>query len=312
MNAFLYLNTVLIWGTTWIAIHWQLGDVPVLASVFYRFAIAASLLLPLLYLSRKVQTTNRNDHGFMMLQGMCLFSMNFVCFYSAGLTISSGLLSVIFSSATLFNAFNSRLFWGERPTPVVFIAGVIGVFGLSLMFWPELNQPQLSQPEPGQSNTGLSDLKGIGLGMLGTYLFSLGNMISLRHSKKGLKPLTSNAYAMIYGTLFLVVLLAITGTPLVWDNSPRYLGSLFYLAIVGTIIGFTAYLSLVGRIGANKAAYATVMFPVVALSLSTVFEGYQWSLSSLTGLVLVLSGNALILGIRLPGWRLLRTTTGKG
>ncbi|WP_432474565.1 DMT family transporter [Amphritea sp. HPY] len=307
MNAFLYLNTVLIWGTTWIAIHWQLGDVPVLASVFYRFAIAASLLLPLLYLSRKVQATSRNDHGFMILQGMCLFSMNFVCFYTAGLTISSGLLSVIFSSATLFNAFNSRLFWGERPTPVVFIAGVIGVFGLGLMFWPEL-----SQPEPGRNDAGLADLKGIGLGMLGTYLFSLGNMISLRHSKNGLKPLTSNAYAMIYGTLFLAALLAITGTPLMWDNSPRYLGSLFYLAIVGTIIGFTAYLSLVGRIGANKAAYATVMFPVVALSLSTVFEGYQWSLSSITGLILVLSGNALILGVRMPGWRLLQTATGKG
>lgn len=302
MNAFLYLNTVLIWGTTWIAIHWQLGDVPVLASVFYRFAIAASLLLPLLYLSRRVQATNRNDHGFMMLQGMCLFSMNFVCFYTAGLTISSGLLSVIFSSATLFNAFNSRIFWGERPTPVVFIAGVIGIFGLGLMFWPEL----------GRSDAGLTDLKGIGLGLLGTYLFSLGNMISLRHSKKGLKPLTSNAYAMIYGTLFLAVLLAITGTPLMWDNSPRYLGSLFYLAIVGTIIGFTAYLSLVGRIGANKAAYATVMFPVVALSLSTVFEGYQWSLSSISGLLLVLSGNALILGVRLPGWQLLRTATNKG
>ena len=301
MNPLLYLSTVFIWGTTWIAIHWQLGDVPVLASVFYRFAIAAALLLPLLYLSRQVQATTRQDHGYMVLQGACLFSMNFVCFYTAGLTITSGLMSVIFSSATLFNALNNRLFWGERPAPVVFVAGVLGVLGLGLMFWPELSSKEIA----------LSDLKGIGLGILGTYLFSLGNMISLRHSKKGLKPLTSNAYAMIYGTLLLAALLAVTGTPLEWDSSPRYLGSLLYLAIVGTIIGFTAYLSLVGRIGANKAAYATVMFPVVALSLSTVFEGYQWSSSSITGLLLVLSGNSLILGVRLPGWHLLRGATRK-
>jgi drug/metabolite transporter (DMT)-like permease len=95
-------------------------------------------------------------------------------------------------------------------------------------------------------------------------------------------------------------LLAITNTPLAWDPRPQYIGSLFYLSIIGTVAGFTAYLSLIGRIGASKAAYATVMFPVVALALSTVFEGYVWSLSSVSGLVLVLLGNALILGIKLP------------
>ncbi|MGY8868884.1 MAG: DMT family transporter [Pseudomonadales bacterium] len=295
MNTFLYLNTVLIWGTTWIAIHWQAGDVPVLASVFYRFAIAGVVLLPLLYLFRRVQTTTRTDHGFMVLQGVCLFSMNFVCFYTASHTIASGLLSVIFSAATLFNAINSRLFWGERPSSEVFFAGILGVFGLCLMFWPELSR----------SGFEVSDLKGIGLGLLGTYLFSLGNMISLRHSKQGLKPLTSNGYAMIYGALFLAGLIWITDTPLIWDTSPRYVGSLLYLAIIGTVVGFTAYLSLVGRIGANKAAYATVMFPVVALSLSTVFEGYVWSLSSVAGLLLVLLGNGLILGVRFPGRRFL-------
>lgn len=290
MNAFLYLNTVLIWGTTWIAIHWQVGDVPVLASVFYRFAIAAALLLPLLYLCRRVQKTTRIDHGFMVLQGVCLFSMNFVCFYTASYTISSGLLSVIFSSATLFNAINSRIFWGELPSSKVFFAGVSGVLGLCLMFWPELSR----------SGFEVSDIKGIGLAILGTYLFSLGNMISFRHSQLGLKPLTSNGYAMTYGALFLAGLIWLSDTPLVWDASLRYVGSLLYLAIIGTIVGFTAYLSLVGRIGANKAAYATVMFPVVALSLSTVFEGYEWSFSSLTGLVFVLFGNLLILGVRIP------------
>lgn len=291
MNTFLYLNTVLIWGTTWIAIHWQDGDVPVLASVFYRFAIAGVLLLPVLYLCRRVQATTRADHGFMLIQGVCLFSMNFVCFYTASQTIASGLLSVVFSAATLFNAINSRLFWGERPSFEVFFAGLLGVFGLCLMFWPELSRNSFNA----------SDLQGIGLALFGTYLFSLGNMISLRHTKKGLKPLTSNGYAMIYGALFLAGLIWISDTPLMWDDSAKYVGSLLYLAIIGTIVGFTAYLSLVGRIGANKAAYATVMFPVVALTLSTIFEGYEWSVSSMSGLFLVLLGNGLILGVRLPG-----------
>jgi drug/metabolite transporter (DMT)-like permease len=296
VTQFLYLSTVLIWGTTWIAIHWQLGSVPVLTSVLYRFVIAASIMLPLVLLSRRLQATSRQDHGFMVLQGMCLFSMNFVCFYTAGLNMSSGLLSVIFSSSTLFNAVNNRIFWGEKPSRAVFGAGLLGIAGLSLMFWPELAL---------DSDKGI-DMGSIGLALLGTCLFSFGNMISVRHNKKGLKPFTSNAYAMIYGTLFLAALVAITGTPVVWDASPQYLGSLLYLAIIGTVAGFTAYLSLVSRIGANKAAYATVMFPVVALALSTVFEGYVWSLSSIGGLALVLLGNALILGIKLPFYQHLK------
>jgi drug/metabolite transporter (DMT)-like permease len=290
VTQFLYLSTVLIWGTTWIAIHWQLGEVPVLTSVFYRFALAATIMMFLVLVSRRLQATTKQDHGFMVLQGMCLFSLNFVCFYTAGLAISSGLLSVIFSAATLFNAVNNRVFWGEKPTRAVFGAGILGVIGLSLMFWPEL---------AADSNKGVG-LSNIGLAFLGTFLFSLGNMISVRHSKKGLKPFTSSAYAMTYGALFLAALLAITNTPLAWDPRPQYIGSLFYLSIIGTVAGFTAYLSLIGRIGASKAAYATVMFPVVALALSTVFEGYVWSLSSVSGLVLVLLGNALILGIKLP------------
>ena len=299
MTQFLYLSTVLIWGTTWIAIHWQLGEVDVLVSVFYRFALAATLMLSLVLISGRMQVTNKQDHGFMVLQGMCLFSLNFVCFYTAGLAISSGLLSVIFSSSTLFNALNNSLFWKEKPSRSVFGAGLLGIIGLSLMFWPELAK---------DADKGI-DLGSIGFAFLGTFLFSLGNMISVRHHKKGLKPLTGSAYAMVYGAIFLAVLLVITGTPLAWDPRPQYVGSLFYLAIIGTVAGFTAYLSLIGRIGANKAAYATVMFPVVALALSTVFEGYVWSLSSVAGLVLVLLGNGLILGIKLPFMASVKTPT---
>ena len=290
MTQFLYLSTVFIWGTTWIAIHWQLGDVAILTSVFYRFTLAAAIMLALVLLSGRLQVTSKQDHGFMVLQGMCMFSLNFVCVYTAGLEISSGLLAVIFSASTLFNAVNSRMFWGEKPTSIVFAASIIGIAGLSLMFWPELRA---------DSTKGVN-LSSIGFAFLGTFFFSLGNMISVRHNKKGLKPFTSSAYAMFYGALFLATLLIITGTPLTWDSQPHYLGSLLYLAIIGTVAGFTAYLSLVSRIGANKAAYATVMFPVVALCLSTVFEGYTWSLSSVSGLGLVLLGNGLVLGIKRP------------
>jgi len=286
MNGFLYASTVLLWGTTWIAIHFQLGEVPVLVSAFYRFAIAGLLFLPALMLLRRVQATNLRDHGFFLLQGCCLFSLNFICFYTASQYIVSGLISVVSSAAILFNALNNRLLWKERPERSVYLAALLGIAGLVLLFRDAITGGALDR------NTAL----GLGLSVLGTYFFSLGNMVSVRHSKRGLKPWTSNAYAMIYGALILLAGVLATGTEWKLDTSPLYLGSLLYLAIPGSILGFTAYLSLVGRIGANRAAYATVLFPIVALSLSAWFEGYRWTSASFAGLLLVLLGNTVSLG----------------
>ena len=283
------MSVVLIWGTTWIGIYWQLGTVPPLASVFYRFVIAAILLLPILKLLNKVQTVTWTDHRYFLLQGCCLFSFNYICFYIATQYIVSGLASVIFSTATLFNALNNQWFWGEKPTGRTYLAGALGIAGLVLLFWEDLIGGTWS----------LEVLRGFALAVLGTYLFSLGNMISIRNSKRKLQPLTTSAYSMIYGALILATAMAATQTPLKWDSQPLYFGSLLYLAIPGTILAFTAYLTLVERIGANKAAYATVMFPVVALSLSSIFEGYEWQLLGFVGLILVLLGNAILLGLKL-------------
>ncbi|WP_323844888.1 DMT family transporter [Microbulbifer magnicolonia] len=286
MTLFLYASTVLLWGTTWIAIHFQLGEVPVLVSAFYRFAIAGMLFLPALALLRRVQRTSLRDHGFFLLQGCCLFSFNFVCFYTASQYIVSGLISVVFSAAILFNAVNNRLLWRERAEPAIYIAATLGIAGLVLLFWDSI--------AGGHFDRGAA--LGLGLALLGTYFFSLGNMISVRHSRRGLKPWTSNAYAMIYGALILLACVIATDTEWKMDTRPIYVGSLLYLAIPGSILGFTAYLTLVGRIGANRAAYATVLFPLVALTLSTWFEGYRWTVMSFAGLLLVLLGNTVSLG----------------
>ena len=287
MNASLYIITVLIWGSTWLAIHFQLGDVPVNVSVFYRFALAASLLLPWMWFTGKLQKTDRSDHLFMVLQGACLFSFNFLLFYNATHYITSGLVAVVFSLATLFNAVNNRFLWKETIPRAVLIAGFIGTIGLVLLFVPELNGKV-------QGSRALDTLKGLVLAGLGTYLFSLGNMISKRHSLKGIKPITTNAYGMAYGTLILAGVLLVTAQPLVIDTSAQYLGALFYLSVFGSIIGFTTYLTLVARLGANKAAYTTVMFPVVALMLSSWFEGYEWQMISFIGLALTILGNLII------------------
>ena len=291
MNLFLYLLTVLTWGSTWIAIKLQLGVVAIPVSIFYRFGLAAVLMMIGLALLGRLQRLDRRGHLLCMGQGLCLFCLNFLCFYSATQWISSGLVSVVFSAATIWNALNARLWFGTRIAPRVMLGGAFGLSGLVLLFWPEV---------AGQSASH-ETLLGLGLALLGTLCFSTGNMLSSAQQRAGIKPLTGNAYSMLYGSLVLLAGCVVTGQPFEFDTSPTYVGALLYLVVVGSIVGFTAYLTLVGRLGPARAAYCTVLFPVVALSISTFAEGYQWTLPAVIGLGLVMLGNLLVFARRGAG-----------
>lgn len=280
MNFFLYVATVLIWGSTWIAIHWQLGSVDAIVSIFYRFGIAAVLFLPLLKLFGKLQVTQRRDHVFFVMQGACLFSVNYLFMYQAGHYIITGLMSVIFALVALFNAFNQWLIWRKKPSGTIYLASVLGLVGLVFLFWRELQV----------SHNVEEILIGIAFAMAGTYVFSLGNMVSVRNSQQGIKPWTSNAYGMIYGALIVFIGMQLFQVPFQWDDSPYYTASLIFLAIPGSIIAFTMYLVLISRIGASQAAYTGVLFPVVALTFSTFIEDYHWDLYAIIGLTLVMLG----------------------
>ena len=284
MNLSLFLATVLIWGTTWIAIAFQLGPVPVLVAVFHRFALAALLMLPALALLRLLTPVPWRQHRFILLQGICLFSMNFICFYNATRFIPSGLVSVIFSLATIYNAVNARLIFGDRVKPRALLATALGAAGLVCLFAPELTGHEVNADA----------LKGMGLAALGTLFFSLGNMVSRRNSAAGIPPLTANAWGMGYGASILLTIIAVTGTPLMAPEGGRYLGALIYLSVIGSIVGFTTYLMLVQRIGTGRAAYATVCFPVIALMASAFWEGFVWTPLAVAGLALTLAGNAVM------------------
>ena len=284
MNLFLYVLTVLIWGTTWIALKLQLGVVAIPVSIVYRFGLAALVLFAVLLLSRKLQVMNKRGHLICLAQGLCLFCVNFMCFLTASQWVPTGLIAVVFSTATLWNALNARVFFKQKIARNVIAGGALGLLGLALLFWPELS---------GHTATPQT-LLGLGLALIGTMCFSAGNMLSSLQQKAGLKPLTTNAWGMLYGAGMLAVYCAFNGIPFDMEWNTRYIGSLLYLVIPGSVIGFTAYLTLVGRMGPERAAYCTVLFPLVALNVSAFVEGYQWTAPALAGLVLVMLGNVLV------------------
>lgn len=281
----LYGLTVLIWGTSWYGITLQTGVVPVELSIAYRFLVAAFLLIAYCLARRRRLRYGLRDHLFMAAQGACLFSINYVLFYRASLDMPSGLMAVCFSTILLMNIGNGALFFRTAVEPRVFLGAMIGLAGLTLVFWPEVEQFGLRS----------TAITGLMLSVIATYLASLGNMIAVRHKKAGIPVIESNAIGMTYGALCSLAIAAVAGRALVYDPRPVYSVALIYLALFASIIGFGSFLTLIQRIGADRAAYATVLFPVVALGVSTWLEDYRWTPLAASGVALVLLGNVLVL-----------------
>lgn len=284
MTALLYALVVLIWGTTWIALKWQLGVVPIPWSISYRFALAAIVLFAILAVQGRIVRPRGRAALWVLAQGLCLFCLNFVCFLNASRSLTSGLVAVVFSSATLWNALLGRLVHQRALTANVVWGGALGLAGLVLLFWPEIQSPA----------AGADRATGLLWALGGTLCFSVGNLLSAALQTQGLKPAQTNAWGMLVGAGILVGYCAVVGLPISYEPTWRYSLALVYLAIPGSVIGFTAYLTLVGRLGPEKAAYSTVLFPVVALNVSALAEGYAWTPAALAGVALVMVGNVLV------------------
>jgi len=284
MTSLLYALTVAIWGTTWIALKMQLGVVPIAWSIAWRFALAAAVLFAWLVVRGTLRLPRREVRWMVAAQGLCLFCVNFICFLNASRTIASGLVAVVISTATLWNALGARLVFKRALTPAILGGGALGLAGLLLMFWPELARHGASA----------AIVRGLAFALGGTLCFSGGNLLSARMQALGETPALTNAWGMAVGTAVLAIGCTAAGVAPAFEPSARYVGAWLYLAIPGSVVGFTAYLSLVGRLGPERAAYCTVLFPLVALAISSVVEDYRWTAPAFAGLVLVMTGNVLV------------------
>jgi drug/metabolite transporter (DMT)-like permease len=287
-NSLLYLITVLIWGSTWLAIKFQLGSVAPELSVAYRFFLASVLL----FIYSKIRGLNlrfsAREQRFIAMQGLLLFSLNYVMVYFSELYITSGMVSVLFSAVIVFNVFFGALILRNPIRGRVLLGSLVGIAGLAFIFWPEIAGMDLQGGR----------LLGLGLGLASAVSASLGNIVSARNQRAGLPVIQTNAYGMLYGSLLTFAFAAFRGVEFTFDTSFPYVASLVYLAFFGSVIAFGTYLTLLGRIGADRAAYVTVLFPVIALALSALFEGLHLNAWQFAGAALVLLGNLIVVAKR--------------
>ncbi|MEJ2299631.1 MAG: EamA family transporter [Woeseiaceae bacterium] len=284
-NGLLYLITVLIWGSTWFAIEFQLGVVAPEISIVYRFFLASGILLIWCKYRKLNLKFDVKYHLWFALLGAFLFCLNYILAYRAQVHITSALAAIVFSTMLWMNILLARLAFGTRVTLKVVTGGVLGMIGIVVLFAPQIEALSLTD----------RTLYGSLLALAGAASASAGNIVSQAAQKRTLPVVATNTWAMFYGALFTAVAALLQGQQLNFDATFTYIASLAYLALFGSVVAFGAYLTLIGRIGAHRAGYAMVMFPVVALVLSIAFEGLRLSWAIVVGTSLVLLGNLLVL-----------------
>jgi drug/metabolite transporter (DMT)-like permease len=225
------------------------------------------------------------QHFYIALQGLLLFGINYWLVYLAEIHLESGLVAVLFCTIIFFNILNGAIFLKSKIRINVLLSALIGFTGIALVFKDELFGFTFSSVES----------SALLLAGVSAVTASFGNITSARNQKNGLPVVQTNAYGMLYGSLLMLLLALATSKPFNFDFSFSYIGSLMYLAVFGSIIAFQSYLTLLGKIGADKSAYITLVFPIIALILSTAFEAYSWSEYAVIGVLLITFGNFMIL-----------------
>ena len=284
-----FVLVTLIWGSTWLVIKDQISAVPPAWAVTWRFALAAIGMFLLALVRRETLMLSREGMLLALPMGLFQFFANFQFVYQAEHYITSGLVAVLFALLMVPNALMARIFV-KAEVSTRFIAGsAVALVGIALLLLHEY------RAAPGG---GGAVLIGIALTCCAILSASSANVMQATETARRQSVVVLIAWAMVFGTLADAVFAWFVAGPPVIDTSPRQLAGLVYLAIIGSVVTFPLYFALIRDWGPGKAAYNSVAVPVVAMALSTLFEGYRWSALAIGGAVLAMIGLLIALSGR--------------
>ena len=284
-NLVLYLLSVFIWGSTWIAIKFQLGPVGASVSVASRFGLASLLLFAYARLRDLPVVLPRPHHLGLAAQGALLFGINYVFVYLSERYLPSGIVAMVFSAIVFFNLLGARLWFGTPIAPRALLGATLGVAGVVLIFSPQFRS----------LGSSADVITGALFALASAISASLGSLVASYNQRFSAPVITNTAWAMAYGTVLVTVYGILTGESFAFAWTLPFVASFLYLTLFGSVIAFTAYLTLVKRVGPGRAGYVNVAVPVVALAISTLFENLRWQPLMIAGALLCLAGNVLVL-----------------
>ncbi len=282
----------LIWGSTWIVIKDQLGEVPPPWSVTYRYVIACAAMFLYAAATGIPLRIGRRGQLLALAFGIPQFVLNFNLVYAAEQYITSGVVAVVFALLLVPNSALARLFLGHRLSRGFLLGSAIAMAGVALLFAHELQASTASTR---------AVAIGIGLTLLGVLSASVANVMQATERMRAFPIVSLLAWGMFYGTIVNALFaVALHGAP-VFEWRLGYWAGLFYLGLFASALAFTFYFGIIRIIGPGRAAYSSLIVPVIAMTFSTLLEDYAWSGMAVAGCVLALAGLFIALRARRPG-----------
>lgn len=285
-NILLFSVCSLIWGTTWFVIKFQIDSTSPIVGVFFRYLLATIMMfaINLIFIKKTLKFPFAN-HRFFMLQGFFNFCLNYILTYVSEQHINSGLVALTFTMLIYFNMLGMKLIYKKEIYRNVIYGAIMGFFGIIFLFWREIANFSADK----------MTIYGIVIGIIATLCASIGNMFAYKNHQLKVPVMTFNAWGMLYGTCFSLIIGLVSGENFSFPTTSSFILSLTYLSFFGTVVAFWAYQTLVGTIGADRAAYTSIISPVIAVVISSMFENIVFTPQLFIGILLCFFGNLVAL-----------------
>lgn len=276
-----FVTVTLIWGSTWLVIRDQVSSVPPSWSVTYRFIVAAVGMFAVALVQRHRLRLSPRALGLALFLGFTQFMLNFNFVYRAEIYLTSGVVAVLYALLMVPNSLMAWAFFGQRPSRAFLLGSAVSIVGVALLF---LHEYRLGQVDPDKV------LLGIGFGLGGVFAASCANVVQLGQTARQTPVAPLLGWAMLFGAVIDALWAYALDGPPIFETRPAYLAGIVYLGLAGSVVTFPLYFRLIQRMGAGRAAYSAVAIPVIAMLLSTLFEGYAWQVLPVAGALLAMAG----------------------
>lgn len=287
MTIFMYIFCLIVWGLNFIAVKIQGTPVSLELSLTYRLVMTAFLFLILICFLRPRGMPTKKDILFVMIFGICNFALSYLCLYYATILSSAAIVTLIFSLKVILTPIALRIFLREKLQSRVLVGGILGVLGVCILIYPNLNGFQ-----------GFNDIKGIMVAILGTVLTAIGDASSARNANHKVNPIYANAIGFTVGSILMGGIVLFQEEKVTFPTSFSYVSMLLYLTLFASFVAWLFYLKLVEKIGGARSGYMVALFPVIGGIASVLIGESNPSPYLFIGCFSSCIGAAIALGFR--------------
>ena len=283
MRLALYIFLCIVWGSTWLFIKVGYGGLGAFNVAALRFFLAGALFVPLVPLFRARWPRTREEWLLVWWVGLAMFAADYGLIYWSEQFIDSGLTAIVFATMPLMTIFMAHAYLGsdERIT-MRKLGGTVGAFlGVIVLFWDRVRLDA--------SHTGPM------AAVVAAAACAAAASVASKQHGAALHPAALNAPSMLVGAFMLLAVSFAVGDGFALPHDAATWGAVAYLAVVGSVLAFLAYFTLLKSWSVTSLSFITVFTPVVALLLGFIFLDERPTIMTAIGAVLILSGVALAL-----------------